>query len=132
MEKLIIFFDGNCLFCNYWVRKLCHWDSRDRLRFATLDNKMVMKMVQKTGFDHSNIDSIIVWDQKKIVTIEAQAVFLIIRQLGFWWKPLLVFQIFPISLFDRIYRWIAKNRIRWFGQIESCSLPPVKFSHKFV
>ena len=38
MKPLILFYDGPCVLCNYWIRKLCHWDKKDQLRFTSLDS----------------------------------------------------------------------------------------------
>ena len=132
MERLIIFYDGYCVFCNFWIRKLCRWDSKDRLRFAPLNSKMAEDMIQKTSFDRSQIDSIIAWDQSSRVRIEAAAIFLILNRLGGLWSLLVLFRLIPLPLSNRIYRYIAKNRIRWFGKNDQCPLPDPKYIHKFL
>ena len=40
MKPLIVFYDGPCVFCNFWVQQLCRWDKNDQLRFARLDQKL--------------------------------------------------------------------------------------------
>ena len=51
MKNVIILFDGSCLLCNAWVRRLCRWDSKDVLRFATLESNTA-----KIFFEEHNLN----------------------------------------------------------------------------
>lgn len=132
MKPIIVFFDGYCVLCNFWVKKLCKWDKKDRLRFTTLDSKMAFDLKAKSGFDLKEVDSILVWDQQNNPLVEAAGVFKILEALGDFWRVFLIFKILPLTVLNRIYRGIAKNRVRWFGKNTSCPLPDTSFQHKFI
>jgi predicted DCC family thiol-disulfide oxidoreductase YuxK len=38
----------------------------------------------------------------------------------------------PRGARDAVYRWIARNRYRWFGRRESCALPPPGLRERFL
>ncbi len=78
------------------------------------------------------IDSIIVWDKSSKPKTEAEAFFLIIRNLSWYLKVLLLFEYLPISISNKIYRFIARNRYKWFGKHSECPLPDEDFNHKFL
>jgi predicted DCC family thiol-disulfide oxidoreductase YuxK len=44
-------------------------------------------------------------------------------QLRFPWNLGYVFIAVPTPLRDVVYRWIARNRYRWFGKRDVCRLP---------
>jgi predicted DCC family thiol-disulfide oxidoreductase YuxK len=44
--------------------------------------------------------------------------------LGFPYTLVLIGTIVPQTIRDRIYAWIARNRLRWFGQTAECALIP--------
>ena len=33
---------------------------------------------------------------------------------------------------DAVYRWIARNRYRWFGRTDTCALPPPGLRERFL
>ena len=37
-EPITVFFDGPCVLCNYWIKKLCIWDKNDRFRFTSIES----------------------------------------------------------------------------------------------
>jgi predicted DCC family thiol-disulfide oxidoreductase YuxK len=57
----------------------------------------------------------------------------VLRRLDGAW-PLLgrLAQAIPAGLRDALYRWIARNRYRWFGQRESCMLPTPEDRARFI
>ena len=132
MKPLIIFYDGYCVLCNFWVRKLCSWDRKDRLRFTSLDSRAAEVMIEKTNFDRTQFDSVVVWDQHNTPLAESAAVFKVLEALGGLWYFLYVFKILPTIFLNWIYKSVAKNRYRWFGKKESCPLPEPSIVHKFL
>lgn len=52
--------------------------------------------------------------------------------LGFPWMLLAVFWVVPRPIRDAVYRWIARNRYRWFGRKEACPLPSPETSARFL
>ena len=132
MKHLIIFFDGPCVFCNFWIRTLCKWDKNDRLRFSSLESDLAIKFASERSINISNKDTVIVWDQSDGIYTESRAFFKIMKTLGGFFNLILVFLIIPKFLTDGIYRIIARNRYKWFGSYENCPTPDSSSKHKYL
>ncbi len=132
MKPLIIFFDGPCVMCNWWVNKLCRWDKKDQLRFAQLNGKMANDFAQERNIKLDEIDTVIIWDQSYSYAMEAEATFMLLKRLGGVFALFTIFAFLPKGFTNGIYRIVAKNRYKWFGKHESCPLPDPKFAHKFL
>jgi predicted DCC family thiol-disulfide oxidoreductase YuxK len=102
------------------------------LRFASLESPKAKEMVVATGFDLSNLDSVLIWDQQKSPLAESAVVFEVVGVLGGFWRVLMIFKAIPEPLLNWIYRGIAKRRYNWFGKLDQCPLPETKFKHKFL
>ena len=132
MKSLIIFYDGPCVLCNYWIQKLCQWDKENRFIFTSLESKFAIDFFNKNPSPILKKDAIISWDFEKGYHAEAEAVFRILTSLKGFFNFFLIFNLLPKLLTNSIYRFIAKNRYRWFGKYEKCPLPNKKFTYKFL
>ena len=41
-------------------------------------------------------------------------------------------RIVPLALRDRLYAWVARNRIRWFGARTTCYRPEARFADRMI
>lgn len=133
MEKplRIVFFDGVCNFCNYWVQFALKRDHKDNLRFAPLQGQTAKNLLSKAGIDHNIITSVVFFDDSKVFT-ESSAVLEICRYLDGGWKLLRVFHLIPAFMRNAVYRWVGRNRYKWFGQKDTCMIPTPEIRNKFL
>lgn len=118
-DKNIIYFDGICGLCNSFVKLLLKIDSD--LKFATLQGKTGQKLLNKMNFSNSDFDTVIFQKNDQIYT-KSTAVFEIFKTIGGFWKILLIFSFLPISITDKLYRYIALKRFKVFGKLDQCDI----------
>ncbi len=66
------------------------------------------------------------------VRTEASAAFALCRYLRFPWRAASVFRFLPADLTRAVYRWIARNRLRFFGKRQACNLPSPAQAERFL
>jgi len=118
-DKNIIYFDGICGLCNSFVKLLLKVDSD--LKFATLQGKTGQKLLNKMNFSNSDFDTVIFQKNDQIYT-KSTAIFEIFKTIGGFWKILLIFSFLPISITDKLYRYIALKRFKVFGKLDQCDI----------
>ena len=131
LEKVILYFDGHCVLCNWWVRWLCKIDKKNIFFFSTLE-LISESEKNRLPLENPKIDSVIVWDQKSQPKVEAEAILYIIKRIGGLWSIFLIFKLIPLQLLNKLYRLIARKRKKWFGSYSKCPLPEKKIKHKFL
>lgn len=126
----IVFFDGVCNLCSGAVQFILKHEKEHRLFFAPLQGETFRKIheQQKTEFP----DSIVLY-QAGALYVESGAVLRIARHLTGFWR-LLSYPAWAIPPFirDALYRFIARNRYRWFGKKETCFLPTPELRSRFL
>ena len=56
----------------------------------------------------------------------------VLTAFGGAWRLVALFRLVPHLLRDRLYRWIARNRYRWFGRREACMVPSPEMQDRFL
>lgn len=129
-ENYIVLFDGECNFCNFWVRFIIKRDKGNIFKFATLSSINGQNVKLRFQLDES-IDSVVLLKNNQVY-IKSAAAFEITKNLSGLWFMLGIFKIIPTFISDAIYDFVAKNRYRWFGK-SVCELPQEnEFKDRFL
>ena len=122
LNKKIILFDGICNLCDSSVQFIIKHDDQDIFRFVALQSDLGGKIIQHLGIHSSKVDSIILYIPNKTYYTKISAVTRIASELNSWHRCLSIFR-FTGKLGNFIYDFVAKNRYKWFGKKESCTIP---------
>ncbi len=131
-NKIIILFDGDCSLCNYWVMQLIRQDKQDKFRFASQQADLGKALLTQIGVSNTGLETLVVYHSAVGYFTRSEAVFYICQNSSNWLRMLLVFKLFPSSLLDLIYKYVAKNRKKIFGPNKSCSISDPQLAHKFL
>ncbi|MCF8239633.1 MAG: DCC1-like thiol-disulfide oxidoreductase family protein [Saprospiraceae bacterium] len=129
-SHLLVFYDGHCALCQFWVQFLIRRDRHDRFRFAALQSPLA----QRNGIaptEDMTPDSVIVMKDQLMLT-DSTAALTLLATLGGLWSFFRIFLLLPCALRDPVYRLIARYRYRWFGRTDTCYLPRPEWKHKFI
>lgn len=128
-EGPILLFDGECNLCAASVRFVIARDPARRVRFASLQSEFAR---HRPGLSAEGDPESLVLLEGDRVRFRSTAVLRLCGYLGGAWPLLRVFLLVPGPLRDLAYRWIARNRYRWFGRRDACWLPGPESEGRFV
>ena len=129
----IILFDGVCTLCNRVVAFVIRRDPHKTFRFASLQSPQGVALLRAHGVtEDAQPDSLVLIEDDSIFFLSEGAL-RIGRELPLPWPALstLGFWI-PRPIRDPVYRFIARNRYRWFGRCDQCSLPNAGEEDRFL
>jgi len=129
-EFPVLFFDGYCHLCDRSVQFVLRFDRKKRIRFAALQSDYATRFFTKQSFHPVN-DSLILWYKGKFFE-QSDAALRIAGLMGFPVHLLVVLYVFPGSLRNVVYRWIAKNRFKWLGKRDACRMPEPGERNRFL
>jgi predicted DCC family thiol-disulfide oxidoreductase YuxK len=127
----VLLFDGVCNLCNQTVQFIIEHDKKMIFRFASLQSEYGENMLKKYQLLDNQLNSVVLIYKNKIYT-HAAAPLEVLRLLGGFWQLGYVFKLVPPFLSNAVYRWVAKNRYKWFGKKESCWLPTAELKSRFL
>jgi len=131
MESNIVFFDDVCVLCSRSVRFIYRNDTKKQFFFAALDSEAFRKIVQSGVKTREYSDSVILYSREKLYYKSGAALRIALR-LRFPFPLLGIFFIVPPFLRNAVYDWIARNRYRWFGKLDTCFVPEEGLKEKFL
>lgn len=120
VNNTIILFDDHCNLCNSSVSFILKRDKKKQFDFVPLQSEKGKELIVKFQLPEDS-DSVIVIRQKSVF-IESDAALEIGKLLPPPWSWVVIFKLIPKGWRDNIYRWVAKNRYRWFGKRNSCRI----------
>jgi len=138
-----VLFDGKCNLCNGSVQFIIDHERAPNLRFAPLQSDIASERLKATLGEEAtralvlgaagsgDPDSIVVIEDGKAYT-HSTAALRLAAHLTAPWRWAFVFYVVPRFIRDLVYRWIARNRYRWFGKTESCRVPTPELRARFI
>src|SRR5688572_14864114 len=129
-DEKIVLFDGVCNYCNAMVNFAIRNDRKGILKFATLQSETGKQLKSKYNIP-AEIDSVILIENDRVYTYSDAAI-RIARYLRWPAKMLYGFIIIPRFIREPIYKWIAKNRYKWFGKKDECMVPGPDIKSRFL
>jgi predicted DCC family thiol-disulfide oxidoreductase YuxK len=126
----IILFDGVCNVCNEFVQFVIKRDPEGYFQFASLQSEAGKQLLKKYQLPDS-LETVVLIENDKAYTYST-APLRVTRHLRGLWKIGFVFIIVPPFIRHAIYRFIARNRYRWFGKKESCMMPTPAIEARFL
>jgi predicted DCC family thiol-disulfide oxidoreductase YuxK len=127
----IILFDGTCGLCSRAVRFIIRRDPRGVFRFASLQSAYGRDCLARYGLNSQSFDTLVLIDGDKAYT-RSDAALQIVRHLRGMWRWGGILRFIPRRLRDAVYRWVAKHRYQWFGELGTCMVPDAEFVDRFL
>ena len=135
--QTIIFYDGVCGLCNYFVKFVLANSVETKHYFASLQSEFAKQKLAEFNIDAGDLDSIAVLtsydsDDCKALRKSAAVVFVMKKMKSPY--PLLatIVGIIPRPLRDLGYTMVAKVRYKIFGKYETCMLPSSENAESFI
>lgn len=126
-KERVIVYDGHCYLCSGWVRFLERHRIEPPFQLVPMQSPLGHQLLGQHGIDPDDPSSFLVLDDGRILKAGDAAIH-IIAALGGIWRLIHAVRIVPRRARDAIYRWIARNRYRWFGRRPVCYLPSMAAS----
>jgi len=125
----IILFDGECNFCDSSVQFIIRRDVEGVFKFASLQGETGQRLLLEHHIP-KDMDSFLLITNNKAY-LKSAAALLVSRRLKGLWKLLYAFIVVPRPIRDFFYDILAKNRYKWFGKKECCTIPTPEIRSRF-
>lgn len=129
-DKYIVFFDGECGVCNFWVQWVLERDHHNRFMFASLQSDFGQKFLSERGLETKVFNTLYLWKPDQYYYIKSRAVLQIANILGGVYKLSAAAKIVPRFLSDMAYDLVSRNRMKIANQ--KCYLPDREQKKKFI
>lgn len=130
-ENSVIFFDGICNLCNGAVQFVIEKDRQNYFKFAALQSEFAKNALSNAELKVKHGDSFVLLENGKVYE-QSTAALKVARKLNGLWPLLYGFIIVPPLIRNAVYKYVARNRYKWFGKQESCWVPTPELKSKFL
>ena len=127
----LIVFDGECVLCSANARFVLRHDRRRRFRLTVAQGPLGAALYRHFALGAGEEGTILVLDGGRLLT-DSDAALAIAAGLGWPWRIAAALRVVPRPLRDPLYRWVARNRFRWFGRRETCWMPEPADSERIL
>ena len=130
-DQPIIVFDGYCALCSGWAEFVLRHDHHGTYRLLPAQSPLGRALYVHYGLDPEDYETnILIADG--VAWFKSEGSIRMAEGLGWPWSLAVGFRILPRRLRDRLYSFVARNRLRVFGKRESCYVPKAVDEDRFL
>jgi len=118
----IVFFDGECGFCDTAVWQIMQIDTGQHLRFAPLQGQTAIRLLDGSLRNPENLKTLVYLDASRRIWTKSEAAIEILNRVGGSWKTASLARILPVGFRDWFYDRVAERRHLLIGKV-NCPLP---------
>lgn len=130
IDRPIIFFDGECVMCNWFVDLMMRLDPDATILLSPLQGETAKRILPP--LPAASEEWTIYYLDESGLSERSEAVVRICRRLNNWISSFSLIAVIPLPLRDRAYNLIAKNRYNLFGRRDTCRLPTPQEQARFL
>jgi predicted DCC family thiol-disulfide oxidoreductase YuxK len=130
-DRPLIVFDGECVFCSAWVQFALKHDKAERYRFLAAQTPLGEALYRHYGLDDRDYETNILIEDGRAF-FKSDGSIRMVAGLGAPWSAVKVFRLLPHGLADRLYEFVARNRLRIAGRRATCFVPTAAQRGRFL
>ena len=127
----VILFDGICLLCLAWVKFIILHDRERVFKLASAQSPEGQALLEFFNYSTEQFDTLLVIQEGHCLD-ETEAILAVLKHLNKPWAFGTIFKFTPISLRNKLYRFIAQRRYQIFGKAPSCIMPTADHTSRFL
>jgi predicted DCC family thiol-disulfide oxidoreductase YuxK len=106
-------------------------DKKEQFRFAPLQSDAGARLLRQYGLSTTDLDSFVLIHQGHAYKRSSGAL-RVAKLLGGGWRLLYGLIVIPKFIRDAVYKFVAKNRYKWYGKKDSCMVPTPALKARFL
>ncbi|XOV68457.1 MAG: thiol-disulfide oxidoreductase DCC family protein [Fluviicola sp.] len=111
IPEKIVFYDGDCGFCNRSVNYVMKHDKTKSIHYASLQSEITKKIFVSNGWPEADLSTFYFMENGELFQ-KSKAAFKVLKYFPWYMQWLHVFRIFPRAFRDWVYDQVAKRRRR--------------------
>lgn len=127
----IIIFDGKCVLCSRFAGFVLRHDKRGRFKLLAAQTPLGEAIYRHFELKYGDFDTYVLLENGG-VRVKSDAALRIFAVLGLPWSVVTIGRVLPRAWRDGLYDFVARNRVAWFGERETCYAPRAAEAGRFV
>ena len=128
-NRNIVFYDGECGFCQSTVQVVLNNDKNGLIHFASIQSKFTEDFFNQIGEEQPDLSTFYFYTNNKLLSKSSAALY-VARLLKFPFPFLFIFILIPKFLRDFCYDLVARNRYKLASN--SCRIPTPSEKSRFI
>lgn len=127
----IVFVDGTCGACSKSARLIAKFDKNEEFLICPVGSPLGSRVLRYYGLSPDDPESWLYLENGNAY-YSMEAIIKVGERLGGIGSLLTFLRILPLSMQNKLYRWIAKNRYRMMGRTDICTIPDPALQKRII